>query len=358
MLERFHVPEEMAHRVAADDLRTTVAQILTKLGVPEDDARLGADVLVMSDLRGVETHGVSNILRGYVRGYTSGTVNPRPDWRVVRETASCATVDCDRGLGIILAPRVMQMAIDKARHTGVGMISMGNGGHLGMAAYHAMMALEHDMIGVCTTSCPPTTAPTFAAEAALGTNPIAIAAPAGREAPFVFDAATAAVAYNKITLAKRLGVPTAPGWITAPDGTPLMEEAPAPDRWTLLPLGGTRELGSHKGYSLGVVVDILASVLNGNAAGPTGRFDTYGHSVAAYAIDAFIDVDDFKTAMDEYLQALRTLKPAPGQERVLYAGMIEAEEERERRRNGIPLHPEVIDWFRDTCSEMGIDFVL
>jgi len=358
LLERFHVPEQIAHRVNAEDLRTTVGDIFVKLGVPGDDARLGADVLVMSDLRGVETHGVSNILRGYVRGYSDGTINPRPDWRVVRETASCATVDCDRGLGIIVVPRVMEMAIEKARNTGVGMISLGNGGHLGMAAYHAMMALNHDMIGVCTTSCPPTTAPTFAADAALGTNPIAVAAPADREAPFVFDAATASVAYNKITLAKRLGVPTAPGWIAAPDGTPLMEEASVPDKWTLLPLGGTRELGSHKGYSLGVVVDILASVLNGNAAGPTGRFETYGHSVAAYAIDAFMDVGDFKRGMDEYLRALRSLKPAPGQERVLYAGMIEAEEARERRKKGIPLHPEVVGWFRDTCAEMGIDFVL
>ena len=358
MLERFHVPDEIAHRASAENLRATVAQIFVKLGVSEDDARLGADVLVASDLRGVETHGVSNILRGYVRGYSDGTMNPRPDWRVVRETASCATVDCDRGLGIIVAPRVMEMAIQKAENTGVGMVSMRNGGHLGMAAYHAMMALEHDMIGVCTTSCPPTTAPTFAAEAAVGTNPIAFAAPADREAPFVFDAATASVAYNKIRLAQRLGIPTPPGWIALPDGTPLMEEAAVPDRWTMLPLGGTRELGSHKGYSLAVIVDILSSVLNGSAAAPTGRFTTYGHYVAAYAIDAFIDVDEFKRGMDEYLRALRSLKPAPGHERVLYAGMVEAEEEQRRRQNGIPLHPEVIDWFRDTCAEMGIDFVL
>ena len=358
MLERFHVPEEIAHRVSAENLRTTVAQMFVKLGVPEDDARTGADVLVESDLRGVETHGVSNILRGYVSGYSDGTINPRPSWRVVRETASCATVDCDRGLGIIVAPRVMELAIEKAGNTGVGMISMANGGHLGMASYHAMMALEHDMIGVCTTSCPPTTAPTFAAQPAIGTNPIAVAAPAGREVPFVFDAAMASVAYNKLTLAKRLGVPAPPGWIAAPDGTPLMEETPVPDRWTLLPLGSTRELGSHKGYSLGVVVDILSSVLNGNAAGPTGRFKTYGHFVAAYAVDAFIDVADFKRGMDEYLRALRALKPAPGQKRVLYAGMIEAEEKEKRRRTGIPLHPEVIDWFRDTCAEMGIDFTL
>ena len=357
-MERFHVPEEIAHRVSAENLRTTVAQMLVELGVPEDDARTGADVLVESDLRGVESHGVSNTLRVYVRGYSDGTINPRPNWRVVRETASCATVDCDRGLGIIVAPKVMEIAIEKAHNTGVGMASMGNGGHLGMASYHAMMALEHDMIGVCTTSAPPRVVPTFAGEPAMGTNPIAVAAPTGREVPFVFDAATALVPNNKIVLAERLGALAAPGWIAAPDGTPLMEETPIPDKWLQLPLGGTRELGSHKGYGLGVVVDILSSVLNGNAAGPTGRFTTYGHFVAAYAVDAFIDVADFKRGMDEYLRALRSLKPAPGQERVLYAGLLEAEEEVERRQNGIPLHPEVVDWFKSTCAEMEIDFIL
>jgi len=358
MLERFHVPEEIARRVSAENLRTTVTQIFMKLGVPEADARQGADVLAVSDLRGVETHGVSNMLRMYVSGYIEGFINPRPDWSVVRETASCATVDCDRGLGIILAPRGMEMAVEKARKTGVGMISMTNGRHLGMAAYHAMMAIEHDMIGVCATACSPRVAPTFAAEAAIGTNPIAVAAPAGREAPFVFDAAMSSIAGNKVRLAQRLGAPIAPGWIAGPDGTPLMEETSLPEEWTLLPVGSTRELGSHKGYSMAVVVDILGGILNGNPTAPTGRYVGHGHILAAYAIEAFIDVAEFKSAMDEYLQALRSLKPAPGNDRVVYAGLLEAEEEQERQEKGIPLHPEVIDWFRDTCAEMEIDFVL
>ncbi|MBM3956748.1 MAG: Ldh family oxidoreductase [Gemmatimonadetes bacterium] len=358
MLERFHVSEEVAVRVREPALRSTVERIFMGLGVPGDHARVGADVLVAADLRGVETHGVSNILRGYVRGYSDGSINPRPALRIVRETASCATVDCDRGLGIIMAPKAMGIAIEKARATGVGMVSMGNGGHLGMAAYHAMLAVEHEMIGVCMTSCPATVAPTFAARAAVGTNPIAVAAPAGEEVPFVFDAATSATPVNRVRLAARLGVNLAPGWIATPDGTPIMEEVPVPERWSLLPLGSTRELGSHKGYSLAAVVDILGSVLNGNAAAPTGRFRTYGHFVAAYSVEAFVDVGEFKQGMDEYLRALRSLEPAPGHERVLYAGMLEAEVEAERRARGIPLHPEVIDWFRNTCAEMEIDFIL
>jgi len=358
LLERFHVPDGIVVRVAEAALRSTVERIFMKVDVPPDDARLAADVLLASDLRGVETHGVSNTLRGYVKGYSEGALNPRPSWRIVRETASCATVDCDRGLGIVVAPKVMQVAIEKARGTGVGMVSMGNGRHLGMAGYCAMMALEHDMIGVCTTACPATVAPTFSAKAAMGTNPIAVAAPAGREIPFVFDAAMSGVAANKLRLARRIGVDLAPGWIATPDGTPIMEETPVPDEWSLLPLGSTRELGSHKGYGLAVVVDILSAILNGNATAPVGRFDGYGHFVAAYAVEAFTDVAEFKRSMDEYLRALRSLKPAPGHERVLYAGVLEAEEEKERRQNGIPLHPEVIDWFRSTCAEMEIDFIL
>jgi LDH2 family malate/lactate/ureidoglycolate dehydrogenase len=137
-----------------------------------------------------------------------------------------------------------------------------------------------------------------------------------------------------------------------------MEEVPVPDDWMLVPLGSTRELGSHKGYGLAAVVDILGSVLNGNPAAPTGRFEHYGNFVAAYAVDAFVDVADFKRGMDEYLKALRTLEPAPGQERVLYAGLLEAEAEKERRANGIPLHPEVMDWFKTTCAKLDIDFNL
>jgi len=358
LLERFHVPDDIAVRVTEPALRSTVERIFTKLGLPDGDARLGADVLLAADLRGVETHGVSNILRGYVRGYSDGTFNPRPAFRIVRETASCATVDCDRGLGIVMAPKAMEMAIEKARDTGVGMVSLGNGYHLGMAGYHAMLALKHDMIGVCTTSCPATVAPTFSANVAVGTNPIAVAAPAGTEAPFVFDAATSATPFNRVRLAERLGVDLVPGWIATPEGVPIMEEGPVPEKWSLLPLGSTREMGSNKGYGLAVVVDILSSVLNGNAAAPTGRFERYGHFVAAYAIEAFIDVAEFKRGMDEYLQALRALKPAPGRERVLYAGALEAEQEKEHRERGIPLHPEVIDWFKTACAEMEIDFIL
>ena len=218
MLERFKVKDDHAVRVGPEPLRETVAGVFQKLDVPAEDARLAADVLVTADLRGVDSHGVSNMLRSYVNGYNRGEINPRPRWSVVRQTPAAATVDSDRGLGIIIAPKAMELAMDKADDTGIGMVTISNGRHLGMASYHAMMALQRDMIGTCMTSAPPRMVPTFGAEPRLGTNPIAVAAPAKEEPPFVYDAATTVVAQNKIVLARRLEAMIPSGWLAAPDG--------------------------------------------------------------------------------------------------------------------------------------------
>ena len=204
MLEQFHVKEEDAVRVQPDSLRATVTVIFEKLNVPAVDAQLATDALVTADLQRCGEPGVSNMLRYYVAGYNSGEINPRPNWRIVRETPATANIDSDTGLGIIIAPKAMEIAIDKARNTGVGMVTISNGRHMGMASYHAMMALKHDMIGISMTGCSPCVLPTFGAEPRVGTNPIAVAAPAGEEPPFVYDAATIVVAGNKIGLASRL----------------------------------------------------------------------------------------------------------------------------------------------------------
>ena len=354
MLEQFKVDHDAAEFVQGEDLKSTVAGIFRHLGVPDDDADLGADVLVLADLRGVDSHGVSNMLRSYVNGYQDGSINPRPDWRVIRETPSTASVDSDRGLGTIITPKAMNIAIEKARNVGVGMVTIGNARHLGMASYHSMLALPHDMIGVCMTSCPPSVLPTFGAEPRLGTNPIAIAVPTGEEAPFVFDAATSSVAVNKIRIAQRLGADIPAGWLAEADGTPIMEERQAPDNYWLLPVGGSREGGSHKGYGLSCVVDILAGVLTGFGYGAVPGRPNFGHYVAAYSVDAFTDAASFKQEMDEWVRMMNATKPAPGQDRVLVAGQPEAEMEAIRRDEGIPLHPEVAQSIRDICAELGV----
>ena len=365
MLERFHVPEEDEIRVNSEKLRKTAEQIFIKCGMTFSNSKIATDVLLSADIRGVDTHGVSNMLRNYVLYLSEGSAKANPEWKIVMETESCATIDCDEGLGLVVAPQAMNIAIEKAKKTGVGLVSMGNGRHLGMAGYHAMMALEHDMIGTCMTSSTTNVVPTHAAKAGLGTNPIAVAAPALNKAPFVFDAATSAIATNKVRVAQRLGVPLAAGWITDENGNPIMEETPLdikedPDKVNNLlqtPVGATRELGSHKGYSLGMVVDILGSILNGSLAGPLRTMKQHqNHFVAAYSIEAFTNVQKFKEMMDEYLQALEDLPPVQGQERVLYAGLMEYETETERKNIGIPLHPEVINWFKNICSELELDF--
>ena len=354
MLPRFRVNLEEAINVSGDDLRATVAAIFEKVGVPAEDAELGADVLVLADLRGVDSHGVSNMLRSYLGGYQRGEINPLPNISIVRETAATASIDSDRGLGTIVTPKAMDIAIQKAKEVGVGMVTIGNSRHLGMASYHAMRALEHDMIGVCMTSAPPRMVPTFGAEPRLGTNPIAVAVPARNEAPFVFDAATSSVAQNKIEIARRLGADLEPGWLASEDGTPIMEEVPVPENYHLLPVGATRELGSHKGYGLACVVDILAGVLTGFGYGAVPGRPNFGHYVAAYNVAGFDDPDHFKDEMDGWLQMMKSTKPAPGHDRVLVAGQPEAEMEAVRRQEGIPLHPDVVQFIRDTCAELSV----
>lgn len=363
MLKHFQVPEDIAVRVKPENLRSTVKQIFLKMGAPEKDADIAADVLLYADLRGVDTHGVSNMLRAYVRGYNEGQLNPRPNWKVIHETPSTATVDGDGGLGNVICPQVMELAIEKARKSGSCGIAIRNSGHAGAVGYHARMAANADMLGMAMTAGGNAMIPTFAAEPRLGTNPIAFAAPAATEPPFIFDAAMSSIAGNKIGLAQRMGKPMEPGWLAHEDGTPDMvggqsSEFEAGSLRRQLPLGSTRELGSHKGYSLGVMVDILCGPLSAapgfDRADPRRR----AHYVQAWDIAGFCDPAAFKRDMDGMLRTLRETKPMPGEPRVLYAGLPESETEAERTKDGIPLHPEVIDWFRGICAELSLDFTL
>ncbi len=360
MLERFKPKAKDSERVPVESLHEVVAAIFEKMGVSHEDAEEAAEVLTMTDLRGVETHGVSNMVRIYVDQYTKGVVNPKPDWRIERETPGTAVLNADRGLGIILGKRAMDIAIKKAKTVGVGIVTMNNGAHLGAIGHFSMHAAKQDMVGMCATSAGFGVLPTFSAEERFGTNPISIAALGRNEAPFLFDAATSQIAGNKFTLATRVGSELLPNWISDAEGTPIMEETPVPnDGWygRLLPLGGTRENGSHKGYGLIMMVEVLGALLSGSVPGmfDSEKFDSgYKHYFAAYDISAFTDVDEFKDNMDGMLKMLRESKPAPGHERVLYPGLAEYEDEIDRRANGIPLHKEVTGWFDGIVSELGV----
>ncbi len=357
MLQQFKVSKDDEIRVSGEALHKTVREIFEKLGVPADGADEGAHVLTMTDLRGVDSHGVSNMMRVYVEWFQEGRLNPDPKWTILRETPAVASIDGDAGLGIIIGPAAMRLAIEKARNVGVGVVSMRNSGHLGAAGHMAMIAAEQDMIGVSMSAAGPRVLPTYGAEPRLGTNPIAYAAPTRNEPFLLFDVATTVIAENKLRLAHRLQSELEPNWIARLDGSPITEKAVAPDRddYQLLPLGGTREQGSHKGYGLGLWAEVMSTMLSGGIPSMLDTSQQFKHHFVAYDIEAFTDLEEYKDRMDAMLQTLKATRPAPGHERVIYPGVLEYEEEIYRRENGIPFHPEVIQWFESVAGELGIE---
>ena len=353
MLERFKVPEDVAVRVHAATMRQAVEDIFATLGMSASDAAKCADPLIYADLRGIDSHGVSNMMRPYVAGLKGGHINPAPAPKRVRDLPAAVSVDGDRGLGLGQGKALMELACERAKACGVCVVTAFNSGHYGASAYHAHVALAHDMVGVSMTAGGVSVAPTHGAEPLLGLNPIGIAAPSGDEPPFIFDASMSSVAGNKIRLLQRNGGKVLPGWIAGADGEPIMEETAVPERFLMLPLGGTRAIGSHKGTGLAMLVEVLCSVLTGTGAGPQRRYPS-AHYFMAYNVAAFTEIDLFKADMDAYLRSIVDCKPAPGEPRVMYPGIPEHEAERDRAEHGIPYHPEVVDWFNGVMAELGL----
>ena len=352
MLDRFKVPADIAVRVAPEAMREAVEAIFARLGMSEGDAAKCADVLIYADVRGIDSHGVSNMMRPYVAGLKSGHINPRPVMRRVRDLPAAVSVDGDKGLGLGQGKALMELACERAKANGVAVVTAFNSGHYGPSAYFAHLALAHDMIGVSMTAGGLQVAPTQGAEPLLGLNPIGIAAPADKQPPFIFDASMSSVAGNKIQLLRRVGGEVLPGWIAAEDGTPIMAETAVPGKFLMLPLGATREIGSHKGFGLSMLVEVLCSALTGTGAGPHRR-QGVAHHFMAYNVGAFTEVDTFKADMDAYLGSILACKPAAGERRVVYPGIPEHEAEQDRRAHGIPYHPEVIEWFNGVMAELG-----
>ncbi|PIQ22526.1 MAG: malate dehydrogenase, partial [Cytophagales bacterium CG18_big_fil_WC_8_21_14_2_50_42_9] len=247
------------------NLHQFTQHIFQSIGCSAEDAKLATDVLLSADLRGVDSHGVAR-LSGYVRLWEAGRINAAPDVRVVHETPSTAVVDGDWGLGLVVAPKAMAVAIQKAEQVGTGWVSVRNSNHYGIAGYHAMQALSHDMIGLAMTNASPLVAPTHATERLLGTNPIAVAIPAQEQPPFVADFATTTAANGKLEILQRKNLEAPTGWIQDAQGNDSVNPHELKAGGALLPLGG--ETGSHKGYCLGSIVDIFSAVLSGANYGP------------------------------------------------------------------------------------------
>lgn len=358
MLKHFLVPPADQVLVTEQTARDGTAALFEKMGMASEDAALCTDVLLTSDLRGCESHGISNMMRQYLRMYSNDLLNPTPNVKTLHESPVSATLDADRGIGLQVGPRAMRIAMEKAAEVGIGAVGVQNCGHVGMLAYYPLMALEEDMIGVCMVSAGGSImVPTFGSEPTFGTHPIAWGAPAGDMPPFVFDVATTQVAANKLGLAKRIGSKLEPGWICGLDGSPILDAVDAPDfgSFYMLPFGGTRENGSHKGYGFAMVADIMAGLLSGNGPGFIAGGERHSQFVMAFRIDAFTDLGGFKSDMDALLKKLSGMTPAPGCERVYYAGLIEHEEAKRRKAEGIPYHREVVDWFNGVSVELNLN---
>src|SRR5450631_3991442 len=352
--------------ISESALRAFTQNIFLAMGCSDEHAALAADVLILSDLRGIDSHGIARLI-GYVRLWEVKRVNATPDVRIIHETLSTAVVDGDSGLGLVVAPFAMQVAIEKARHVGTGWVSVQNSNHFGIAGRHALAAVEKDMIGIAMTNASALVAPTFSLERLLGTNPICVAVPSGEEPPFVADLATTTAANGKLEILQRKGTEAPLGWIQDKDGNPSTDPHALKTGGALLPLGGDRDHGSHKGYALGAVVDIFSAVLSGANYGPwVPPFPAYvpmpenmpgkgiGHFFGAMRIDAFRKADDFKMHMDQWIQRFRSAKPTAGQPKVLIPGDPEREAAAERMQNGIPLVPSVAEDLRELGAKFGV----
>src|SRR6476469_311051 len=346
------MPEQLFSYQQLFDFTKTILQ---KIGCSENDSEIAARVLLSADLRGVDSHGVAR-LSGYVRLWEVKRINTNPSIKIVHETPSTAVVDGDSGLGLVVAPYAMQVAIDKAKQVGTGWVSVCNSNHFGIAGYHAMMALQHDMIGMAMTNASALVAPTFSVERMLGTNPIAVAIPADEQPPFVADFATTTAANGKLEILQRKNEDAPPGWVQDKNGNPSTNANELKNGGALLPLGSDREHGSHKGYALGSIVDIFSAVLSGASYGPWAPpFPAYvpmpermpgkglGHFFGAMRVDAFRPADEFKAHMDSWIRRFRSAKTAAGFEKVLIPGDPEREMEGERKQAGIPLLQAVVN---------------
>jgi L-2-hydroxycarboxylate dehydrogenase (NAD+) len=351
-----------------DQLEHFALSIFEKIGCPAKDAKLATEVLLRADLRGIDSHGIAR-LSGYVRLWKKKRVNSAPNIRIVHESPSTAVVDGDSGLGLVVAPLAMEIAIEKARQAGTGWVSVKNSNHFGIAGYHAMMALQHDMIGMAMTNASPLVAPTFSIERLLGTNPIAVAIPADQQPPFVADFATTTAANGKLEILQRKNLAAPVGWVQTKTGTPSTDPNETRSGGALIPLGSDREHGSHKGFCLGAWVDIFSAVLSGANYGPwVPPFVAFldppsdpvgegiGHFFGAMRVDAFRPAGEFKSHMDNWISRFRKAKTIEGEERVIIPGDPERKMEDSRRKDGIPINPKVAEDLKELATSFSLRF--
>lgn len=355
----------MGVNIAYEKLYTFTYSVFIKMGCSEQDASIASKVLLAADLKGIDTHGVTR-LSGYIKLWENGRINTKPNIQIIHETPSTASVDGDSGLGLVVSPFAMNIAIEKAKNVGTGWVAVSNSTHFGIAGYYSMMALEHDMIGISMSNASALVAPTFSIERMLGTNPISVAFPADKQPPFVADFATT-TSGGKLETLKRNNSLSPIGLVQDQNGQLSSDPEIIKKSGALLPLGGDKEHGSHKGYALSSIIDILSGVVSGANYGPwVPPFSSFldmptnlpgkgiGHFFGAMRIDAFRPAVDFKKNMDLWIERFRNAKPKEGYDKISIPGDRSREAEAINVKNGIPLIESVIEDLLQIGNKFGI----
>jgi LDH2 family malate/lactate/ureidoglycolate dehydrogenase len=357
---------------AAARVRSQIVSILESWGMDPEIVRTTAEVMVETDLAGVDSHGVS-MLMDYENSKSKGKLNLKARPHVVKETAVTALVDADAGLGHPAAVMGMKLAIEKAKAMGVGVASVFNSHHFGAAGYYAALASKEGLVGMVTSATRSiAVVPTRAAVPVLGTNPIAFAAPARRNRPFLLDMATSSVANNKIKVYELNGKRLPPGWVLDGQGRPITEPAEALEvvyskkkGGGQTPLGGTAEMSSHKGYGLALMVHILGGTLSGASFSPIrvktqkpSDPDRLGHFFLAIDPKAFRPDGAFEEDLDAVIDVLHGTSPVDPAQPVLVPGDPEAAARERRLREGIPLPASLLEKLRAICERSGVAFIL
>jgi LDH2 family malate/lactate/ureidoglycolate dehydrogenase len=349
-------------------LHDFTASVFMKMGCSREDSVKIADVFLAAELRGLPSHGMIRI-KDYFQLWKANRINVKPNIRIVHETPSTAVVDGDGAVGMVAATRSMEIAIEKAQKSGSGWVSTRNSNHYGIAGYYAMMALKHDMTGMSMTNANPLVAPTFSVSPMLGTNPIAVAIPAGKQPPFVADFATTPIARGKLAVAEKKGEKVPLGFVQDKEGTPTDDPTILKSGGSMLTLGGDYVHGSHKGFCLSAIVDIFSAVFSGANFGPfvppsvaylpvleKKVGEGTGHFFGAMRIDAFQDAQSFKASMDEWITTFRNAKPAKGHDKVIIPGDPEREKEQKIKAEGISVLNSIACEMKEIAIELGVPF--
>jgi len=339
--------------VAAEPLRRFVSEVFGRCGMSAQDAALLADTLVRADLRGVHSHGVLRVPE-YAKKLTGGGVDPNGEPRVARDSGAALLVDGDNSMGQIAANFAMRQAVERAKTTQVGVASVSGSNHCGAMGYYATQALSEDMIGLASTNALPTMAPWGGVDKILGMNPLAVAIPADKERPIVYDGAFAASAHGKIRVYSQKGLPIPSHWAFDSDGQPTTDAAAAVE-------GLVQPIGEFKGTGLALVMGILTAVLSGAAFGTElgslkegAKPGHDGHLFIAIRIAAFGDSKTFKQRVDGIIQQFQNSRRAEGVNRIYVPGEIEAETEEDYQRDGIPLNTTTLDGLWTTAEQTGV----